>query len=122
MGLKSGDMVILLQKHGEDCPIKARRVPEAVSSPRGPMNPDTLKYEAYDRVVICNIPNGARVLYISSKRDAFRDAIAGRGKGPYGYRPGGVTFHFVLWGERPVWVSSEDAELRGIDAVPGTRC
>lgn len=53
-------------------------------------------------------------LYMSSYNDGLAEAIAKKGRGPYGYAPTKVTYHLVLWGERPVWVSSEDAELEEV--------
>jgi len=110
MGLKSGTMVELVQRR-EDVPIHARRIPESVTGPRGKRNEDGT-FEGYSRVVICDIPAGVKVLYMCSKDDAFSTALRAKGRGPYGYTPATVTYHCVLWGERPVWVSSAEVELK----------
>lgn len=102
----TGTLVTLVQKR-EDVPIRARRVPETVSSPRSKAMADVL-----ERVVICNIPNGTQVLYLSSKADDFNIALRARGRGPYSYTPPQLIFHYVLWGERPAWISNEEVELR----------
>lgn len=86
-------------------PVNARR------------RPARLRDSAEDRVednVITTIPEGAIALYMSSYNDGLAEAIAKKGRGPYGYAPTKVTYHLVLWGERPVWVSSEDAELEEV--------
>ena len=57
------------------------------------------------------IPDDTVVLYMSSQVDAFKEALRARAAGPRGYRPSSVVHHLVMWGERPVWVSSEDAVL-----------
>lgn len=102
----TGTFVTLVQKR-EDVPIRARRVPEAVSSPRSKAMADML-----ERIVICDIPNGARVLYLSSKADDFNIALRAKGRGPYGYTSPQLIFHCVLWGERPVWIANAEVELK----------
>lgn len=101
-----GDMAVLWQRR-EEKPIKARKRPERL----GVLHRDE-DGEYIEDNVICNIPAGALVLYMSSYNDGLSEAIAKKGRGPYGMAPKKVTFHLVLWGESPVWVSSEDAELR----------
>lgn len=101
-------MAVLWQRR-EDKTIAARKRPER----RGIVSRHTAKTEeSVDDNVICSIPAGALVLYMSSYNDGLSEAIAAKGRGPYGMAPKKVTYHLVLWGERPVWVSSEDAELR----------
>jgi len=104
MSLKSGTLVTLHPSR-DDRPIKARRVPEAL---RGPRN------KVLERVLICDIPEGTTVLYMSSQNDAFNTALRAKGTGPFGYTPVQIIYHFVLWGDRPVWVSSEDTVLKPI--------
>jgi len=121
MELQSGTMVVLWQKH-ENIEISARRFPEPwaqefpepIRSPRAPLS---LQREAWDRVVCGTIPAGSLCLYMSSKNDAFTEALSGR-KGPRGWRPAKIVFHLIMWGDRPVWVSSEDCELKSPEWKP----
>jgi hypothetical protein len=108
MELKTGAYVVLWQRN-EDIPIKARRGPERV----GLRKPD-----APQENVIGVIPRGTSVLYISSHSDGLRDAIAKRGRGPSGWIPKELVYHYILWADRPCWVSSEDCELRDVNEVP----
>jgi hypothetical protein len=98
--LLPGQMVRLWQR-ADNIPIKARRVPEAVGSPR-----------AYFRIVICEVPSGATCLYVASHRDAFAEAMQANqsSSGSFGFKRG-VEFNLIVWGDRPVWVSSSDCEL-----------
>lgn len=95
-------------------PIWARRTPRTI-------NMLTRDESIGEGIKLCDIPAGDKALYMSSKRDVVKDLLAGRGPGPYGFRPGQVIFHLVLWNGRPVWVSSSDCELEEVnDAVaPG---
>lgn len=112
--LKSGTLVTLNQTR-LDGAIYARRVPEAIKGPRSAKNPTTMANAAEaERVIITTIPNGAQVLYMSTQEDAFNSALRANGTGPYGYTPAHLYYHFVLWNDRPVWVSSADAELRPV--------
>lgn len=114
MDLQSGSMVVLWQKH-EGIPITARRVPERVSSPRSPPSDgrrgSSILNAERQRVIIGEIPAGALVLYMSSKNDSLTEALSGR-KGPRNWTPAKIVFHLIMWGEKPVWVSSEDCELK----------
>jgi len=107
--LKSGTMVTLIQKR-ENVPIKARRRPEAMNSPRARWRKrwedDDTTHENY----LYDVPRGSQALYVSSQRDDFRALMQGKA-GPFGYKPGIVLYHFVLWDGKPIWVSSEDVEL-----------
>jgi hypothetical protein len=100
--LRSGELVRLLTLR-EGGSVAARRRPDRR------MVRDSA--EDVEPNIICNIPHGELALYVSSHSDGLADAIARKGRGPYGYVPKKITYHLVLWGERPVWVSSEDAEL-----------
>lgn len=102
MALTSGTLCILWQK-SDSVPIRARKAPVSVSNPR------TQKVED---IVICNIPAGTRVLYMSSQADSFNNALRKKGTGPYGFTPAQLLHHLILWGDRPVWVSSGDCELK----------
>lgn len=111
--LKSGQLVKLVRSDfvGD---IWARRVPETLTSPRSLKEDDAGKSKK--RIVICEIPDGAMCLYIASKRDTFSDLMASRHRRLQSKhddidRPRRIVFHYVLWGERPVWVSSEDCNL-----------
>lgn len=94
-------MVRLWQRR-EEIPITARHRPESNSSPRNRQN------------VICNIPAGAHGLYMGSTEDSFNTALRAKGRGPFGFTPVRILYHLILWGERPVWVSSSDCELKDI--------
>jgi hypothetical protein len=110
--LKSGDLVIVRQQR-EHVKVCGRRMPRSW----GGGNPalGTTVAERIHNIVVCDIPNGARVLYMASQRDGLQAALAGRSKGPYGFRLGDIVYHLVLFGERPVWVSSLEAGLVPID-------
>jgi hypothetical protein len=104
-------MVQLVQLR-EGIPIRARRVPERITLA---VTSDEQQAES-DRIVVCNVPDGSRCLYVSRYRDAYQEvAAAALEKGPYGFNRLGLCFHLVLWDGRPVWISSEDAEL--VDAM-----
>ncbi len=105
-----GDMVVIVQKDS-DHPIRARKQPNRLKF-RAPVG----DLQKEDTNVICEVPNESHGLYISGIRDTLKDALDGRSPGPFGYRPGEVIFHLVLWGERPVWISSADASVVKADA------
>lgn len=107
--LKSGTLVFLNQKR-EDIPIKARRRPEALNSPRAVYRKRWEDDNTQNDNFLYNVPPGVQALYLSSKRDDFRAALQGK-TGPFGYKPGVVLYHLILWEDKPVWVSSEDVEL-----------
>lgn len=108
---KPGAYVVLRQRN-DDIPIKARRAPERAfnAHTRGDYR-FNVNAQISDDAVICTIPAGERVLYMSSKQDALSVAMRGRGPGPFNFRPGDIVYHLVLWGDRPVWVSSADCDL-----------
>lgn len=102
MGLKSGTLCTVWQKN-EGISIRGRKLPQAISSPRGVRPED---------IVVCTVPAGAQVLYMCSQADSFNAALRGKGKGPYGFTPVQLHYHFVLWEGRPIWLASGDCELR----------
>ncbi len=104
--LRTGSMVRLWQRR-DKVPIKARYQPKRIVFVNR-------KDDNKDPNVICDIPAGAQALYMGSHRDALTEAMAKKGRGPFNFFPRDVLFHLVLWGERPVWVSSEDCELKDI--------
>lgn len=109
-----GTMVELHQRH-IDVAIKARRLPQRFASPRtaGTLTEHIADVASNRELVVGIIPSGTDVLYVSSKRDAFSALMAGKSaSAPFGFRPGDVTFYLVLWGEKPVWVSSEDCDVK----------
>lgn len=57
---------------------------------------------------------------MGTKEDTLNTALRAKRRGPYGYTPVNVYYHFVLWNDRPVWVSSSDVELEVVDAIPGS--
>lgn len=81
--------------------IWARRVPEALNSPRAMKEDVGL---AHQRIVMCNVPHGDHALYVCTVRDEHQDAAP--------HRQGAERhFHLVVWDGKPVWISSEDAAL-----------
>lgn len=105
--LKTGDLVVLLQKRS-DIKIRARKRAESVEGYkiRNPDHKDEVEAMLYPDP----IPDGAQALYMGSHTDSLREAMK-RKAGPFGFRPGTVVFHLVFWSGMAVWVSSEDAEL-----------
>lgn len=107
MEIKSGAMVTLTQLD-QNIEIKARRVPETI----------TYRYRSSDyisnhnHVVICKIPNGTRALYMCTSENVANANLIAKGAGPYGFKSKRLLFHCVLWGARPVWVSSAEADLK----------
>jgi hypothetical protein len=88
--------------------IMARRQPERLKLPKKGEN-----FIVQDNVV-CSVPAGTRCLYVSSYDDGTAQAGAAKCRGVYGWVPKSVTFHLVLWDDRPVWVCSEDAVLKDV--------
>ncbi len=105
-----GDMVTIVQRN-ENGLVWARKQPNRMK-----FRPSVADARIEDANIICQVPNESKALYISSKRDTLKDALDGRSPGPFGYRPGEIVFHLVLWGERPVWISSADASVVKADA------
>lgn len=88
MSLKSGDYVVLRQKR-ERFAIWARSVPGRRLA--GPLS-----------IILDSIPYDTDVLYVGTKAEEHN-------------RFGTVYFHLVLWNDRLVWVSSEDAVVEKLD-------
>ena len=57
------------------------------------------------------IDDGTVCLYMSSYSDGLAEAITKKGRGPYGFLPKTFVYYFILWNNKPVYVSSADCEL-----------
>lgn len=109
--LKSGTWVTLHQAR-MDGAITGRREPGGAGQPFS---------KRQENIIINYIPPGSRALYMSTVEDGFNTALRAKGRGPYGYTPNQVFYHFILWEGRPVWVSSNEAVLEEVkdDAPAG---
>lgn len=94
--LQTGTLVKLVQVN-VNVPIKGRTKPMSLLSKE-------------DVPTACVIPDGAHVLYVSSKLDELHEKLS-RLNGPFGFQRKQRFYHFVLWEGRPVWVSTVDAYL-----------
>lgn len=100
-------------KEGHTPRITARRVPEMLTDFHNLKKPLD---ETLARVILCYVDDGTQVLYLSSKRDDLLDALNGRKQRSDGsWSPGGRWFYLVLWGDRPVWLSSEECTLEACE-------
>lgn len=107
--LRSGMMVVLRQT----------KMDGNITGRRSPGGHGQVFSKRQENIVIHHIPNGSRALYMSTVEDAFNTALRAKGRGPYGYTPVQVLYHFILWEGRPIWVASSECTLEEFNAPTG---
>lgn len=105
--LKSGMMVVLHQT----------RMDGSITGRRSPGGHGQVFSKRQENIIIHHIPHGSRALYMGTHADAFNAALRAKGRGPYGYTPVQVYYHFILWEGRPIWVSSSECSLEELKDV-----